>query len=227
MYEETDLLPLSGIAELAYCERRAALRHVEQLWEDNRFTTEGTLLHERVHEEETESRGDLRVARALRLRSLRLGLSGVADVVEFHRVECGVVTLAACDGRWQPFPVEYKRGKPKPINCDRVQLCAQAMCLEEMLGGAIPRGALFYARPRRRQEVEFDEALRSDTERLAERLHALIASGITPPPVRIPACEHCSLFSRCMPDALNRTRRVDVYVSRAIKEASESSGAAP
>ncbi|NUP89290.1 MAG: CRISPR-associated protein Cas4 [Candidatus Sumerlaeia bacterium] len=221
MYEETDLLPLSGLAQLAYCERRAALIHLEQQWEENRFTAEGRVLHDRADEPETESRGDLRVARALRLRSLRLGLSGVADVVEFHRVESGGVALDDCEGLWQPFPVEYKRGKPKPINCDRVQLCAQAMCLEEMLGAAIPRGALFYARPRRRQEVEFDEALRGETEHLAERLHALIASGVTPPPVPIPACEFCSLFSRCMPDALSRTRRVGAYISHAIREASD------
>ncbi len=176
---EDDLLPISALQHLVFCERQWGLIHLEQIWAENRLTLEGKHLHERVDESETESRGGVRTARALALRSLRLGLSGRADVVEFLRMEAdegpvdgaddgvsGAVALPGVAGLWRPFPVEYKRGKPKPDRCDEVQLCAQALCLEEMLDTEIPRGALFYGQPRRRQEVAFDPELRALTESL-------------------------------------------------------------
>ena len=174
MYTEDDLLPLSALQHLIFCERQCALIHIEQAWAENLFTAEGRIMHERVHEEGRESRGDIRVEHGLSLRSLRLGLIGKADVVEFHRWK---------GGSWLPFPVEYKRGKPKKDNSDRVQLCAQALCLEEMLNIAVPEGALFYGKNRRRAEVVFDIPLRKETEDAAIRLHELIASGRTPKPV--------------------------------------------
>ncbi len=145
-YAEDDLIPISALQHLIFCERQCALIHVEQAWDENRFTAEGRIMHERVHEAGEDSRGTVRVARGLSLRSLRLGLIGKADVVEFHRVE---------RGRWRPFPVEHKRGKPKPDESDKVQLCAQALCLEEMLGAEVPSGAIFYGRTRHRLEVAF------------------------------------------------------------------------
>jgi CRISPR-associated exonuclease Cas4 len=166
LYAEDDLLPLSGLQHLVFCERQWALIHIEQVWAENRLTAQGRVLHERTHEAGAESRPGLRVARGLRLRSLRLGLAGQADVVEFHAALAGVA-LTGEEGLWRPFPVEYKRGRPKPDRCDEVQLCAQALCLEEMFECAIAAGALFYGTPRRRLEVEFDAALRVETERLA------------------------------------------------------------
>ena len=148
-YTEDDLLPLSGLQHMLFCERQCALIHVEQVWAENRLTAEGRIMHDRVHEADRVSRGDIRVEYAMPLRSLRLGLIAKADVVEFHReMETGENGLE----KWRPFPVEYKHGKPKKDNSDKVQLCAQAMCLEEMLDVEIPDGAIFYGKTRRRQE---------------------------------------------------------------------------
>lgn len=185
MYSEDELLPISALQHLLFCERQCALIHIEQVWEENRLTVEGKNMHEHVHEQSSESRPGVRIARGLRLRSLRLGLVGMADVVEFHQ------------GR--PFPVEYKRGKPKADHCDEVQLCAQALCLEEMLAATIPSGALFYGTTRRRQDVAFDDALRDLTVQTAERLHALIAMGMTPAQEYSAKCENCSLLNVCLP----------------------------
>jgi CRISPR-associated exonuclease Cas4 len=201
MFPESSLLPLSALQHLAFCERQCALIHIEQAWSENRLTAEGRLMHERVHEQESESRGDLYIVRGLKLRSLELGLTGVADVVEFHRAEIGGVKLSGKKGEWQPFPVEYKRGKPKKDSCDEVQLCGQAMCLEEMLGITIGSGALYYGSQHKRHDVEFGPALRSETVALAKRLHDLIDSGRTPRAVYEKKCEHCSLFELCMPAA--------------------------
>ena len=180
---------------IVFCERRAALHHLEGIWEDNVFTVEGTFLHHKAHSEERlESRGDVRIVRGLRLRSLRLGLSGIADVVEFHRLPeadtasrgenvslPASVRLPGARGLWQPFPVEYKRGRLRREEGYEVQLCAQALCLEEMLAVAVPKGAVFYGQPRRRLEVTFGEELRRETETAAAQLHVLIRAGKTPP----------------------------------------------
>jgi len=210
MYSEDDLLPLSGLQHLFFCERQCALIHVEQLWTENLFTAEGRIMHEKVHEEERVCRGNIRIEHGMPLRSLRLGLVGKADVVEFHREE------APSDG-WRPFPVEYKRGKPKGDDCDKVQLCAQALCLEEMLNVTVPSGALFYGKTRRRLDVMFDERLRSKTEAAAKRLHRLIASGKTPSPVWGPKCKQCSMLHLCMPEVLARGRSVDRYLSQVVR----------
>ena len=208
MYAEEDLLPLSALQHLLFCERQCALIHVEQVWAENRLTAEGRVLHERVLEAGDEARGAVRIARALRLRSLRLGLIGVADVVEFHRQ--GDV--------WVPFPVEFKRGKPKLDDTDRVQLCAQAMCLEEMLHQAIPAGALFYGTTRRRLDVDLDAALRALTEQTAVRLHELIVAGVTPPAVYGPKCDNCSLLNLCLPEIAARGKSARDYLERMLAE---------
>ena len=157
MYTEDDLLPLSALQHLLFCRRQCALIHIEQAWVENLYTAEGRIMHERVDSGGETPRGDVRVEYSVPLRSLWLGVTGKADVVEFHRKTGTGKTKRAM---WLPFPVEYKRGKPKKGNYDKVQLCAQAMCLEEMLDAEIPCGALFYGKTRRRQDVMFDHALR-------------------------------------------------------------------
>jgi len=227
MFTEDELLPLSALSHLIFCERRAALIHIEGVWEDNRFTVQGEQFHQRVHDADDESRGNVRIVRGLLLRSLTLGLSGKTDVVEFHRADpppqddaldwlddlpaaeptpgppeaTTPVALPGAEGLWRPFPIEYKRGKPKPDRCDEVQICAQAMCLEEMLGGHVEAGALFYGQTRRRQDVAFDDALRNATTDAARRLHEIIDAGKTPPPVYEKKCRSCSLVDVCMPKA--------------------------
>ncbi len=215
MYTEDDLLPLSALQHLLFCERQCALIHVEQVWSENLFTAEGRILHERVHTQGRESRGDIRTEFGVSLRSFGLGIIGKADVVEFHRI---ADTDGRGSARWVPFPIEYKRGKPKKDNCDRVQLCAQAMCLEEMMGMEVPEGALFYGQNRRRQNVLFDPALRRETENTANRLHELVSSGRTPAPVYSPKCDTCSLREVCLPRTVGKVRSVERYLKRVIED---------
>lgn len=218
MFSEDDLLPLSALQHLLFCERQCALIHVEGVWAENRLTVEGSHLHRKVHEGPDEARGDVRTVRGMPLRSLRLGLVGQADAVEFHRQVPGTggVRLEGADGEWLPFPVEYKRGRPKRDRSDEVQLCAQALCLEEMLGVPVPRGALFYGQTRRRRDVAFDAGLRAETEEAASRLHGLIAGGVTPRAVREPKCESCSLLHLCLPEALAPGRSATRYLARSL-----------
>ncbi len=198
MWNEEDFLPLSALQHYVFCPRQCALIHAEGVWADNRYTAEGRSLHGKTSRFRVETRGDVRTVYALPLQSVALGVSGIADVVEFHRDEGGVVVFG-WRGRWRPFPVEFKRGRPKPHRADEVQLCAQAICLEEMLGCRIERGALFYGRTRRRHEVIFDEPLRRLTFEAAEGLHRLLRSGKIPKPVPSRACRLCSLVDLCMP----------------------------
>jgi CRISPR-associated exonuclease Cas4 len=217
VFLEDDLLPLSALQHLLFCERQAALIHLERVWAENPLTMEGKHLHERVDSGEGETRGDVRIARGLPLRCLRLGLSGKADAVELHRVPEGEpgARLPDVPGVWCPFPIEYKRGRPKSHRADEVQLCAQALCLEEMLGTAVPAGALFYGQTRRRLDIAFDPDLRRETEKAAARLHEIFASRITPRPVREPKCDQCSLLEICMPDA--PASSAQRYLERALK----------
>lgn len=218
MYTEDDLQPISALQHLAFCERQWALIYLEGLWAENRLTVEGRHLHEHVHDAGNEAREDVRVTRGLHVRSLRLGLSGIADVVEFRRCpRDDGTTLAGLPGRWMPFPVEYKRGRPKRDRCDEVQLCAQALCIEEMLDCCVPEGAMFYGATRRRLAVPFSAGLRAHTEALAARVHELVREGRSPPPVYTKACDNCSLVEQCLPKALGAERRsARIYLSRAI-----------
>lgn len=216
-FAEDDLLPISGLQHLQFCPRQWGLIHIEQQWEENRLTAEGRVLHERTHEPGTEARPGLVIARGLRLRSLRLGLTGQADVVEFQSAPEGVV-LPGRNGLWRPFPVEYKRGKPKADSCDEVQLCAQALCLEEMFGARIEGGALYYGTNRRRQEVKFEGELRRRTEELAQRMQQLYSAGVTPPPVYSKKCESCSLYNRCLPRTVAKSGSVARYLASALKD---------
>jgi CRISPR-associated exonuclease Cas4 len=220
IYLEDDLLPLSALQHLVFCERQCALIHIEHVWADNALTVQGEHLHDKVHEtgDRTESHGDIRIARGLALRSLRLGLSGVADIVEFHRVNEAGIHLPGVGGLWKPFPVEYKRGRPKKDRCDEVQVCAQAICLEEMLGVDIPEGALFYGATHHRFNVNFDAALRAKTVHAALRLHDLIRNRKTPPAVREPKCDRCSLMEICMPEVAAKSHSAKSYLDSAIRK---------
>lgn len=202
---DDDYLPISALNDLLFCERRCALHRTEQVWIDNQFTLEGTAAHRRVHAEPSSEvacdRG--RVVRGLRLRSDRLRLVGVADLVEF---------VDSADGVQLALPVEYKRGRRRRWNNDDVQLCAQAICLEEVLGIVSPRGAIFHLRSRRRREILFDVDLRRRVESAARRLHELIESGQTPLPIVKPRCRGCSVRELCLPQTLERPHRAAAYV---------------
>jgi CRISPR-associated exonuclease Cas4 len=209
-YAEADLVPLSALQHYLFCPRQCALIHVEQIWEESRLTAEGRLLHERVDAGGVERRRDVKQVFGLPIRSLRLGLAGKADVVEFRR---------QADGRWRPYPVEHKRGRRKRENWDRVQLCAQALCLEEMLDTSVPEGALFYGKERRREVVEIGEAIRRETEDAAAAVHRLMVEARTPAPEYAPRCKRCSLLGICLPKGVGGRRdRVARYLASVREE---------
>ncbi len=223
MFTEDDLLPLSALQHLVFCERQCALIHVEGQWRDNPLTLEGSHLHRRVDEEapRREVRGDLVILRGLALRSLRLGLVGRADVVELHRRDPNAsnsVPVQGLGGMWMPYPVDYKRGKPKADRCDEVQLCAQVLCLEEMLDVHVSEGALFYGSQQRRHIVLFDHELRRHTEGAARRLHELVDSGKTPRAEKTAKCKRCSLLYVCMPEAMRRGRSARRYLHATLAD---------
>lgn len=200
------LIPLSALQHYLFCPRQCALIHVERLWSDNAATAEGHLLHERVDAGGGQTRPGIRIARGLQLRSSALGVAGRADAVEFRGTPP------------RPFPVEYKRGRPKSHRADEVQLCAQAICLEEMCGQAVPEGALFYGADRRRTRVVFDADLRALTARIAAETRAMIAADRTPLPVRTPACRGCSLIDACWPERLQKPPNVDRWLAAQFAE---------
>ena len=218
MYSEDDMLMLSGIQHFRFCPRPWALIHIEQQWAENVRTVEGNFLHERAHNEQLrESRGDLLIVRGLRVQSLTLGLTGQCDVVEFRRDDAHGVPLAGKHGLWLPYPVEYKRGAPKQDSCDELQLCAQAMCLEEMLCCEVPDGALFYGEPRRRLAVSFTPELREEVRTSAAQMHDLYRRGYTPRVKPTKACNACSLRELCLP-RLQKSGSVQVYLQRSMEE---------
>lgn len=184
-----DALAISGLQHLAFCPRQWGLIHLEQAWAENRLTAEGRILHERTDLPGQQRRCNVRIVRGMQLEHRRLRMTGTADVVEF---------------RPAPFPVEYKRGKRKPNDCDLVQLCAQALCLEEMLQQAVPGGAIFYGEPRRRLDVAFTPELRQRTEQLALEMHRLYAARITPMAQPGLHCRNCSLVDVCLPSVTDR-----------------------
>lgn len=194
-FAEEALLPLSGLRHMAVCERQFALVHIEQSWADNLYTAEGSILHENVDRPHYETRRGRRLVHALPLVSFRLGITGKADLIEFP--------LDGDNG--PPIPVEFKRGKPKKDDVDEVQVCAQALCLEEMLGVEIPFGYLYYHQERHRHEVLFTDSIRCRVELLAARMHELFHSGHTPVVDRMPKCKVCSLVQICCPQWTGRT----------------------
>lgn len=205
---DESLVMISALQHYLFCSRQCALIHLEGVWSENYLTAAGRLMHERVDRKGGETRRDVHLATSLRLVSHRLGVAGVADMIEFHRVETaadedGTVVASALSGQsgwWKPFPVEYKRGAPKPHRADEVQLCAQAMCLEEMLGVSVKEGALYYGETRRRTAVTFDDELRELTENTASGVRELLSSHKTPEARWTKGCRACSLLDVCRPE---------------------------
>lgn len=217
MYGEDDLLQLSGLQHFAFCRRQWALIHIENQWRDNLRTVDGDLFHSRVHDStQRERRGNTLILRGLPVVSHRLGISGQCDVVEFH-MDANGIALNGEEGLWIPFPIEYKRGAPKPHHADELQLCAQALCLEEMLCCSIEAGALYYGETRRRTNVEFSPALRAQVQALLEEMHQMHARGYTPRVKPTKSCNACSLKELCLP-ALQRKRSAAGYLRRAMEE---------
>ena len=207
--EADDALPISGLQHLAFCPRQWALIHLEQLWTENARTAEGRLLHERADLPGESRRATVRTVRGMWLRCERLRLTGRADVVEFRSARSARNTV--------PYPVEYKRGKSKPNDCDAVQLCAQALCLEEMLGTTIERGAIFYGTPRRRLEIDFTPELRRRTEELTATMHYLFQNRVTPAATPGPYCRNCSLIDQCLPNATADARDATHWVTLQLR----------
>lgn len=215
MYSEEDYLMLSGIQHFAFCRRQWALIHIEQQWEENYRTTAGELMHKKAHDEKSfEKRGDLLIVRGLRISSHKLGLSGQCDVVEFHCDDKGV-SLFGYDGKWSPVPVEYKHGKPKENNADELQLCAQAICLEEMFQTDIAEGFLYYGENRRRSCVEFSQDLRDQVAKYSTEMHDLFEKGYTPNAKPTKQCKACSLENLCLPK-LQKVLNVRTYIEQNI-----------
>lgn len=211
-YREEDLLSLSGIQHFAFCERQWGLIHVENQWVDNVRTVEGKILHQRADDPYfTETRGDIKTIRSVSLMSQTLGLYGVADVIELQK-------LPEANAGVRYSIVEYKRGKPKPDDRDEVQLCAQAICLEEMLKIVLEYGYLYYGETKRRRMIAFDGPLRSRVKELAKKMHELFAQGITPPPVKDKRCKNCSMTGICVPELAEGNKKAKKYLSSVFEE---------
>lgn len=214
-YKEEDYLMLSGIQHFAFCRRQWALIDIEQQWEENYHTTLGDLFHKRAHDSDImEKRGNTIIAHGMSVASAKLGLSGECDVVEFHASKKGI-TLHKYPGTWSVYPVEYKKGLPKDGIEDEAQLCAQAICLEEMFLTEIPEGSLFYGDNRRRTKVLFTEELRSKVYEMAEEMHQLFEKGYTPKVKPSKKCNACSLKNVCMPKLLKNTD-VSKYIEESM-----------
>jgi CRISPR-associated exonuclease Cas4 len=208
MYSEDDLIPLSSLQHYAFCRRQCALIHIEQIWRENIYTMEGRILHQKVHSGRTENRKKIKTMFGMPVRSLKLGLSGKIDTVDL--CEDGSIRI-----------VEMKRGRPKTKGMDEIQLCAQAMCLEEMLCVTILDGFLFYGKTRRRKSVLFSPELRQCTSELAHEVHAFIDKGITPHPEPDDKCPRCSLVELCLPEPLSRPKNIEKYVARSLRSHAE------
>ena len=198
-YDEDSFLMISGIQHFDFCPRQWALIHIENLWQENYLTASGRLLHNKAHDgNSVEKRDNIIIFRSLKVSSNRLGISGECDVVEFHLSNDGI-PLKKYSGLWKPYPVEYKRGKSKISDCDRLQFCAQAVCLEEMLCCSIDKGALFYGEPRRRGEVFFSREIREKLENTTEAMHKMFSRNHTPKAKTGKFCSSCSLKDFCLP----------------------------
>lgn len=234
MFTTEELLPISALQHLVYCPRQCALIHVERVWSDNDLTAEGQVLHRRTNSGRDESLDGKRIVRSMDLVSYRLGLIGKSDVVEFV-VPPGIrpkdanqivpqIRSGGAEG-WAVIPVEYKRGRPKTGakwgDCDRVQLCAQALCLEEMLEVRIDFGQLFYGEKKRRVDVVFDDSLRGKTELLAQQLRTTLYTSSLPPPVNDRRCDRCSLVKHCMPEQTHNPNRASRWIARQLAALAE------
>jgi CRISPR-associated exonuclease Cas4 len=210
--EVEDFVAVSALQHVVYCDRQAALIHVDGVWEEDGATAAGRVLHDRADLPGHATQGSVKSVRSVALRCERLRILGRADVVEYHRDP-------TVDGGWRPFPVEYKRGRLRNRLADRVQVCAQGMCLEEMHRVAVPQGALYYGTSHRRSVVDFDAQLREMTEAAARRMHELISRREVPSPRPGPKCDPCSLASLCLPHALVDGTRGGKYLALLVEAA--------
>ena len=216
-FKEEEYLQLSGLQHFSFCRRQWALIHIEQQWAENLRTVDGRILHEKAHDGSVrEKRGGLIVTRDMGIHSPTLGISGNCDVVEFHRGAEGI-PLAGQEGLWQPYPVEYKRGAPKSVDADKLQLCAQAMCLEEMLCCDIPEGAIFYGEIQRREVVDLDAELRDRVRDLLTQMHDLYRRSHTPKVKPTRGCNACSLKELCLPKLVKKRSVMD-YLRKSLEE---------
>lgn len=216
-YTSDDLLPLSGIQHFLFCRRQWALIHVEQQWKENVLTAEGRIMHNRADDPFfTETRNGVITARSVPIASYRLGLSGVCDVVEFAASPDGV-KLPNRDGLYLPTPIEYKRGKEKRDHSDETQLCAQAMCLEEMLSTNIPHGFLYYGETRHRVQVELTTELRTLVQDMVDEMHNYFTRGYTPKVKTSKACRSCSLADVCLPVLQEKVIAASKYIQQQIE----------
>lgn len=213
-----DCLAVSGLQHFIYCRRQWALIHLENVWADNRFSVEGECLHDRAHNEDlTERRKGKIVVRGLRISSASLGVSGQCDVVEFHKTDdkCGAKLHGHC-GLWKIIPVEYKRGKSKIDDSDRVQLCCQVMCLEEMFACEIEFGYIFYNETRSREQVFCDSVLRQEVKESLAEMHKYKDRGYTPKAKKSKKCNNCSLKDLCLPQ-ISKSVTVKEYLDNMLK----------
>lgn len=216
-YREDEYLQVAGIQHFSFCRRQWALIHIEQEWSENVRTVEGSLLHERAHDETLiEKRGNLLITRGLEVSSRELGIYGICDVVEFYKDIHGA-NLIHYDGTWMPMAVEYKRGKPKVSDADRLQLCAQSMCLEEIFHCSIEKGALFYHEILRREIVDIDEFLRNQVRAITKEMHELYAQQKTPKVKTGKHCYVCSMKDICIPE-LNKKQDIYTYIQTHVEE---------
>ncbi|PRR82656.1 PD-(D/E)XK nuclease superfamily protein [Clostridium vincentii] len=219
-YKEEDFLLLSGIQHFSFCKRQWALIHIEQQWQENLRTIEGEILHEKTHDTTIkEKRGDLIVSRGMAIFSRTLGITGACDVVELHKASDGV-DIFGRDGTYKPIPVEYKRGKPKEDESDVMQLCAQAMCLEEMLLCEISEGFLFYGETKRRLKIILDDELRQRVKTIVKEMHELYDRRYTPKVKLSKSCKACSLTEVCMPKLCKNPSAIN-YIKKNILEVEE------
>ena len=217
IWQEEDYLQLSGLQHFRFCRRQWALIHIEQQWAENYRTVDGSLMHENAHDNDfRESRGNRIITRGVSVFSPTLGVSGQCDVLEYHRGSRGI-PLPNREDLWQPYPVEYKRGEPRGDTGDALQLCAQALCLEEMLCCSIPEGALYYGQIRRRVPVAFTEGLREAVRDNLEQMHDLYRRRHTPKVKPTKSCNACSLKDLCLPK-LMKSRSVPAYLKAALEE---------
>ena len=231
-YTTEDLLPLSGIQHFLFCRRQWALIHIEQQWKENALTAEGRIMHKRADDPFfTETRNGVITARSVPIASYRLGLSGMCDVVEFTpspqlspKMGEGVrttgegVKLHNRDGLYLPAPVEYKRGREKHDHSDETQLCAQAMCLEEMLSAAIPMGYLYYGQTRHRVEIEFTSELRTLVKDMSDEMHNYFSRGYTPRVKPFKGCRSCSLADVCLPVLQEKVVAASKYIKQQVED---------
>lgn len=214
-YGEDEFLPLSGIQHFAFCRRQWALIHIEQQWADNALTVKGNNMHRKAHDTfGNETRKDIVISRGMPVHSRTLGISGICDIVEFHKSKSGTF-ICSLNGTYDVLPVEYKRGRPKNHDADILQVVAQAMCLEEMLCTEIPKASLYYGETHHRMEIFITREIRNKVMEMCAEMHEYFARAHTPKCKAIAKCKSCSLIEICNPDICSQAS-VSAYIEKML-----------